>query len=188
MGVIRSFADVRADGDRLAIRFEDPGESWEPWWCVRWGARCYLLSERELPEFCGEVNDDRDLRGKSDLWPSRTIRDERSSVSVVPPLPKDWSQLLVATPIETEILRIETHAVRPTRHHHHATETRIGLPLGAADGVRENMCFFLGRWGQVAAFVERTEAHACTLLVIDSHENSAHRLQPGERAATRRRR
>jgi hypothetical protein len=110
------------------------------------------------------------------------LGEESIAVSGMPDVPERWRRCLVSKQIETRVKSTETHSV--PKHWLRDTETRIKLPVGSAGGITEDLCFFLGKWGEVTAFVEGCDEHECTVLAAEPSERLATKLQPGDRAIT----
>jgi hypothetical protein len=73
---------------------------------VQWGKRHYLISEEEMPRFCGSVNCQ--LEPRKELHGSYYLRegDESESVTGLPRIPERFSKYLLAKPLTAVISKV----------------------------------------------------------------------------------
>lgn len=190
LGPIVSSGSVHAEGNRLELTSDDWPFKRAAYWFVPWGGRRYFIAEFAMRDFCALVNAGDEPRYEAASWPPMGPVENEVRVQGKPQVPEPWSALLLDTPIEARILRIDRRPTRAGEWNRRRTETRVMLHVGSRDGVRKDLGFFLqGRRRPLQGFVERVDRTACiVLLKEDDDDDRAEDLRRGDYAGTKRKR
>jgi hypothetical protein len=108
-------------------------ETWELK-IVRWSERIYLMNSESFESFVGAINlgyEPREVDGYHEHYGPIYLRvgDENKPVNGPPPLPKEFLDLILPTPVIATVVEVETNG----------NNTIATIDRGSADGLRKSM-------------------------------------------------
>ncbi|MGH7192879.1 MAG: hypothetical protein ACREJM_05000 [Candidatus Saccharimonadales bacterium] len=116
----RNYGPVTPSADRLRLAFRRPVQRERLFTIadqliqVHWGPRRYLISPKDMLEFCNAINAGTEPR--TDIHGLHLLRcgDEAKAVQGLPTVPDEFKDYLLARPIEAEIIEVMERAENST--------------------------------------------------------------------------
>lgn len=162
----QNYGEVRHEGGRLQLIPKLPNDRSqgfqgiaEDFYPIRWGARHYLVPVGDMVKFTNAVNSGSEPRASN--FSSRFLLkrgDQKKKVRGAPPIPPEYADYLLKSPLEAHILSVGT-----TRMQNDERVDLVTLNIGSEEGVRREMEFFVIDPVYGIGRVTKVSEHTCEL-------------------------